>query len=77
MLRGKIKPGTICWQDRSSFRWPGQYPVNTRFDFKPIENRQQILATADGFGYGIPGEPSGKYGNGSIDVFPPKKVGAA
>lgn len=72
---GRIKPGTVCYQDHSFFCWPntpgGKTDVDQRFIFT-LEKSGKVEAAADGFGFGVSGTPKGKYGNGSITVYSPR-----
>lgn len=74
--RGRIKPGTMVYQDHAVSMFPvmprddDPIPLDTIFNFE-CDSTGRVSAWADGYGGGIRNRP-GNYGNGELSLHKPR-----
>lgn len=66
-MKAKINQKTLVMHDFRVFKWP--YTFDPELVFDAIYENDCWHCSADGYGYGIPGQPRGEYGNGCFLVF--------
>lgn len=66
----RIKAGSTVGQDFAFGKWPwARDPVDENKVFWAEEDSMGWVCRADGFGFGILGQPNGAYGCGAIHVI--------